>query len=224
MRGRSISYFSSIGVIAAAIVSGGLPARAHPHMWVDMRSYVVFDEQGLITAIALEWTFDDGYAQMALDGLDTDGDGVYSQAELEPLTKENIASLKDYNYFVVPRVNGDVVPLKDVTDYGQTYNEKLTLHFEARLAKPVDPHKDEFIYKIYDPEFFIDMQYADKDAIGIVGKMPAGCTLKVIEVTDDAQAQQIKAMLATKGKEWKPPADEDYGGLFAQPALILCNS
>ena len=194
-------------------------------MWIDMRSFVVFNESGLITRIDLEWTFDDGYAQMALDGLDLNGDGFYTDVELAPLTDENIKSLKDYNFFTVPRVNGQVAPIGEVTDYGQIYsNDKLTLHFQVPLASPVDPRKDEFLFKVYDPEFFIAMEYANQDAVGIVGKMPDGCSLKVIEVTADEQTGKLKEMLATKGKEWKPPADEDYGGLFAQPALILCAS
>ena len=49
-----------------------------------MRSDVVFNDAGLITAVNVEWTFDDGYTQMALDGLDSNGDSVYSQDELEP--------------------------------------------------------------------------------------------------------------------------------------------
>jgi len=177
------------------------------------------------TGIDLEWTFDDGYAQMALDGLDTDGDGVYSQAELDPLTKENIESLKDYNYFTVPRVNGEVVPIGAVTDYGQIYsNNKLTLHFQVPLETPVDPHKDEFLYKVYDPEFFIDIEYPDKESLGTVGTMPKGCRLKLIEVTADQQTLQIKQMLSTKDKQWKPPANEDFGGMFAQPVLVVCKS
>ena len=43
-----------------------------------MRSDVVFNEQGQVTALNLMWTFDDAYAQMALEGLDANGDGVYS--------------------------------------------------------------------------------------------------------------------------------------------------
>jgi ABC-type uncharacterized transport system substrate-binding protein len=222
----------SIGRLFAALtIAGGVPfamsaeASAHPHMWIDMHSYVVFDQRGLITGIDLEWTFDDGYAQMALDGLDTDGDGVYSQAELAGLTQENIKSLKDYSYFTVPRVNGDVVPVGDVTEYGQIYsNGKLTLHFEVPLAKPVDPRKEEFLYKVYDPEFFIDIEYAGTDSIGTVGQAPTGCRLKLIEVSADQQTLQIKQMLSTKGKEWKPPANEDFGGMFAQPTLVVCGS
>lgn len=216
-------WLARLAPFGAAVLCAA-PANAHPHMWIDMQSFVVFDDQGLITGIDLEWTFDDGYTQMALDGLDTDGDGVYSADELAPLTKENIESLKDYDYFTVPRVNGEVVPIGEVTDYGQTYNGKLTLHFQVPLKTPVDPRKQEFLYKIYDPEFFIDIEYTNKDSIGAVGKMPKGCHLKLIEVSADQQTTQIKQMLSTKGKEWKPPANEDYGGMFAQPALVLCNA
>ena len=70
-------------------------AQAHPHVWVSMRSDIVFTDDGLIKGVNIEWVFDDNYTQMAIDGLDTDGDGVYSQTELDPLTKENINSLKD---------------------------------------------------------------------------------------------------------------------------------
>jgi ABC-type uncharacterized transport system substrate-binding protein len=217
-------WLARLAPLGVAILSAG-PANAHPHMWIDMQSFVVFDDKGLITGIDLEWTFDDGYTQMALDGLDTDGDGVYSADELAPLTKENIESLKDYNYFTVPRVNGEVVPIGDVTDYGQIYsNGKLTLHFQVPLKTPVDPRKEEFLYKVYDPEFFIDIEYPTKESIGTVGPVPKGCHLKLMEVSADQQTTQIKQMLSTKGKEWKPPANEDYGGMFAQPTLVLCNA
>jgi ABC-type uncharacterized transport system substrate-binding protein len=221
---RRARFSANLVLIVSCTLAQGTPAGAHPHMWIEMHSYVVFNDRGLITAIDLEWTFDEGYAEMALDGLDTDGDGVYSQAELDPLTKENIKSLKDYGYFTVPRVNGEIAQIGEVTEYGQTYNDKLTLHFQVPLATPVDPRKDEFLYKVYDPEFFIAIEYAGKDSVGVVGKLPEGCSLKLIEVTADQQTLQLKEMLATKGKEWKPPENEDYGGLFAQPALILCSS
>jgi len=188
-----------------------------------MRSDVVFNDQGEVSSIAVEWVFDDGYAQLALDGLDTNGDGVYSQSELDPLTQENLKSLKDYNYFVVPRVNGKVVAITDPVDYGQIYsNGKLELHFTVPLATPVNPRKVEFQYKVYDPEFFIAMDYVEQDPVGIQGTMPQGCRLVVKPVISDQQLDQTRTMLSTKGTDWKPPEDEDFGGMFAQPALIIC--
>ena len=208
---------------AVAILLPATAASAHPHVWIAMRSDVVFNERAEITGIAIEWTFDDGYAQMALDGLDTNGDGVYSQDELDPLTQENLKSLKDYNYFVVPRVNGKIVNIGDPVDYGQIYsNGKLELHFTVPLAAPVNPHMAQFLYKIYDPEFFIAMDYVEDDPVGVLGIMPKGCRLKVEPVVSDQQLDQTRQMLSTKGVDWKPPVDEDFGGMFAQPALVIC--
>ena len=74
-------------IVMAALMANfaGSQAQAHPHVWIEMRSDVVLTDDGLIKGINLEWTFDDGYTQMALDGLDVDGDGIYSQALLTAL-------------------------------------------------------------------------------------------------------------------------------------------
>ncbi len=209
--------------LMTAAWAAATPASAHPHVWITMRSDVVFNAKGDVSGIAVEWTFDDGYAQVALDGLDTNGDGVYSQSELEPLTSENLKSLKDYNYFVVPRVNDKVVAIGDPVDYGQIYSSgKLELHFTVPLSAPVNPHKVAFQYKVYDPEFFIAMDYVEQDPVGIQGAMPQGCRLVVKPVISDQQLDQTRNMLSTKGTDWKPPEDEDFGGMFAQPALVIC--
>ena len=203
--------------------AGALPALAHPHVWVTMRSDVVFNDAGLIKGVNLEWSFDDGYTQMALDGLDTNGDSVYSQDELAPLTRENIASLKDYEFFTVMRSNGEKQPIGEVTEYGQIWsNEKLSLYFHVPLKTPVDPRKGEFMVKVYDPDFFIGMDYVADDPVSVIGPMPAACKLDVRPVPTDADLEQTRAMLATKGKDWKPEVAEDFGAMFAQPVAIVC--
>ncbi|CAN5474418.1 DUF1007 family protein [soil metagenome] len=220
MRGRR-GFLPGLTMLCLGAHSVG--AAAHPHVWIDMRSDVVYDDAGKVAAINLDWSFDDAYAQMALDGLDTNGDGVYSQAELDPLTKENIASLKDYGYFVVPRVNGKQVPIGEVTEYGQIYTgSKLELHMQVPLSKPVDPKTVQFSYKVYDPEFFIAIDYVKDEPVGVVGNQPPNCAPELHQVVIDEKLDQTKQMLATKGVEWKPPDDEDFGGQFASPVLVAC--
>lgn len=214
-------------IVMAAMTAGfaGTPAQAHPHVWIEMQSDVVFTEDGLIKGVDLEWTFDDAYTQMALEGLDVDGDGLYSQDELAPLTKENISSLKDYEYFTVMRANGEQQKIGEVTDYGQIWsNNKLTLHFQVPLEKPVDPKKEEFVLKVYDPEFFIAIDYMAVDPVDVVGKMPESCNLVVKPVPTDAELEQTRTMLSTKGKDWKPEAEEDFGAMFAQAVSIACKA
>jgi ABC-type uncharacterized transport system substrate-binding protein len=214
-------------IVMAALMAclSGSKAQAHPHVWIEMQSDVVFTEDGLIKGVDLEWTFDDAYTQMALDGLDLDGDGTYSQAELAPLTKENIASLKDYEYFTVMRANGEQQKIGEVTNFGQIWsNNKLTLHLQVPLEKPIDPKKDEFVFKIYDPEFFIAIDYVKDDPVDVVGKLPESCKLVVKPVPTDAELDQTRTMLSEKGKDWKPEVSEDFGALFAQAVSIACKA
>jgi ABC-type uncharacterized transport system substrate-binding protein len=214
-------------IVMAAMMAGfvGTPAQAHPHVWIDMQSSIVFTDDGLIKGVDVEWTFDDGYTQMALDGLDVDGDGIYSQDELAPLTKENIESLKDYEYFTVMRANGEQQKIGEVTDAGQIWsNNKLTLHFQVPLVKPIDPRKEEFMLKVYDPEFFIDLEYPADDAVDVTGKIPPACKLVVKPVPTDAELDQTRTMLSSKGTDWKPENPEDFGAMFAQAVSIACQA
>jgi ABC-type uncharacterized transport system substrate-binding protein len=214
-----------IAILGLAAICAASPARAHPHVWIDMRSDVVFNDEGLIKGVNLEWTFDDGYTEMALDGLDADGDGVYSQAEIEPLTRENIASLKDYEYFTVMRLNGEKQETSEVTEYGQIWsNNKLALHFHVPLKQPVDPAKGGFTLKVYDPDFFIAIDYVQDAPVAVLGRIPDACKLAVKPVPTDAELEQTRLMLSTKGKDWQPENNEDFGAMFAQAVSIECNS
>jgi ABC-type uncharacterized transport system substrate-binding protein len=201
------------------------PASAHPHVWIEMRSDLVFNDQGLVTAMNLAWTFDDGYAQMALDGLDTNGDGVYSQDELAQLTQENIGSLKDYDFFTVIRFNGQKQRLGQVTEFGQIHsNGRLQLYFQVPLATPLDPTKGEIVAKVYDPDFFIAIDYVKDDPVTAIGAIPQNCEIVLKPVPTNAEVEQTRAMLATKDRDWKPDTEEDFGALFAQPVTVQCKA
>lgn len=221
----NIGRWAFLTAIPVMLWLAASPARAHPHVWIEMRSDLVFNDQGQVAAMNLQWTFDDGYAQMALDGLDTNGDGVYSQDELTQLTQENLASLKDYDYFTVIRYNGEKQRFAPVTEYGQIYsNGKLQLYFQVPLATPIDPAKGEIIAKVYDPDFFIALDYVKDEPVTAIGAIPAKCRIVVKPVPTDAEIEQTRAMLATKDRDWKPDTEEDFGALFAQPVTVQCDT
>jgi ABC-type uncharacterized transport system substrate-binding protein len=207
----------------ASSLAGTVPAHAHPHVWADMRSRVLFDGRGLIHAIAVEWTFDKAYTAVAVDGLDANGDGIYSPDKLAPLTEVNLSSLKTYGYFIFVRMDGATQKIGDAMDAGQSYAKgRLTLHFTVPLLKPIDPRKDKFMLKVYDPEFFIDFEYAKTAPIAASGPMTDPCKLVLTPIPTDGQLDQTRLMLSTKGVDWKPGDGEDFGGLFAQATLVQC--
>lgn len=222
MRINCRAILPALGLLCWAVAS---PAEAHPHVWVEMQSGVAFNDQGQISAVKLVWTFDDGYAQLALDGLDTNGNGTYEAEELAPLTRENLDSLKDYEFFTHVRLDGKKQLLGPPMAAGQSYSGgKLQLHFELPLVTPVDPTKGEFVLKIYDPEFYISFDYTGTSPVSVTGRIPAACKPVLKPLPSDAEIEQTRSMLSTKGPDWKPDEEEDFGALFAQPMTIQCQA
>ena len=131
-----------LAVAACAGLAGA--AHAHPHVWATVRSEIILNADHQITGVRHAWTFDEFYSAMAVQGLDTNGDGVFSAKELEPLAEVNIKSLKDFDYFTFVHIgDADNLPLKPPENYSLDYDKSLlTLHFtlparEAdRYARP----------------------------------------------------------------------------------------
>ena len=91
-----------------------------------------------ITGIRHHWTFDEFYTAMAIQGLDANGDGIYSKEELEPLAKVNVELLKEFDYFTFVHLSDDdkSLPLKEPVGYSVDYDKTLlTLHFTLSPAR-----------------------------------------------------------------------------------------
>jgi ABC-type uncharacterized transport system substrate-binding protein len=214
---------STMAVCAAGLLWSGA-AQAHPHVWSDMRSDLVLDDQGRAVAINVEWIFDEGYTQAAIEGMDADGDGIYTPAELHPVATENINALKEFRYFVQAQANSKDVPYADVTEYGQRINDQGRLHmiFVVPFASPVDLTATQFNYSIYDPDFFIAYEFVKENPVAAIGDLPKGCTISVGTVAFDEQVEQTKNMLADKPVDWQPEQPTDFGAMFAQPVSVTC--
>lgn len=210
-------------IMGLAALLWAAPAAAHPQMQVTMRNGIVFNDQGLVTALNLDWTFDDDYARMALDGLDANGDGVYSQEELAPLTRENIESLKDYDYFTVIRFNGEIQPLAPVTEYGQLWsNGKLALHLQVPLKTPVDPRKGEVVAKIYDPAFDVGFDYAKDEPVSAIGALPDVCRIAAKPAPTSAEIDQMRAKLPAGDNSGNSGTDEEFAAFLAPAIIVQC--
>jgi len=211
------------GVVLLLLWATG--AVAHPHVWADIRSGLIVNADGKITGVRNEWTFDEGYTGFALDGLDTDHDGVYGPDEIRPLTEENIKNLLESAYFTVIRQNGHVLLQGEVKEYGQTYEGgRLTLYFVLPLKTPADPKAGPFDYKIYDPDFFIDFAYKKDDPVELEGNLPAGCKFELKPVPSDDEIAEKRDFLANKDINWQNDTGEDFGSIFAQAAVVECEN
>ncbi|HSM43062.1 MAG TPA: DUF1007 family protein [Afifellaceae bacterium] len=181
------------------------PAAAHPHVWIDSASEILFDASGRITAIRHHWRFDEAFSAYAIQGLDTDGDGTYSKAELDPLAEVNVTSLSEFAFFTFMAIGEKDVAFSEPRDYWLDLADGfLTLHFTLPLTEPVKPDAAA-VLEVYDPEYFVAFELPSTEAVRLVDA-PAGCGLTVQLARElDADAT---AALAEIGPEQRELPDE----------------
>ena len=208
---------SAVAATLLALTSIGV-AYAHPHVWIHQRSDLVFDASGKVTGINVEWQFDEYYSITAIEGLDTNKNGTYEPGELAPLAKENIESLKEYRYFTQAKANDKPIEYNDVTEFGSfVKGDHLTLYFSIPFKKPVEPKAEKISYSMYDPSFYIAIEFAAKDAINMTGTVPKGCTVEIADSEADAADTENPESFYEKFAE-----SQDIGGLYAQNINLNC--
>jgi ABC-type uncharacterized transport system substrate-binding protein len=210
----------SRAVLAALflILPAGL-ASAHPHVWVTMETDVVFGPNQEITGFRHKWTFDDMYAAFALNGLDTNGDGVYREEELKPLGQTNVEALKEFDYFTYPMIGQTRLPLKEPSEYRIDYKDKLlTLTFTLPLEAPVPFAKiKEFSFSVYDPGMYVSLVYTDKTPVKIASEKPLNCQP---HIGDRAVAKVKETTLSGLGENIDPSSN--FGAQFAERITLDC--
>ena len=199
---------------------GGTVAQAHPHVWITATSELIYAPDGSMSGVRHAWTFDDMFATYALQGLETRTKGVYSREELAPLAQTNVESLKEYNYFTFAKADGKKAKFQEPVDYYLEYKDgRLTLHFTLMLKAPVKPR--ELVLDVFDPEFFIDFKFADKDPVRLVGA-PAACQMTFQRPSDGtANAQKIGEQNFVERRKfelWRDVRQQDQGGVPMRPS------
>lgn len=208
-----------------AIAASAGVAAAHPHVWVDSRSDILFNEAGSISGIRHSWTFDEMFSSYAIQGLDEDNDGKLTRAELQPLAQVNVESLNEYDYFTNLGVIGvDEVygMFRDPVDYWLDYDGlRLTLNFTLPLTEPFDPAQGETAIEVYDPTFFVDFALAETDTAMLVDA-PAGCNLQIerAEGFDPATAGMLSQIPADVRE--LPPEILEMTVVNANTIRVIC--
>jgi ABC-type uncharacterized transport system substrate-binding protein len=98
------SFLSCAVLISAVTFAAG--ANAHPHVWVTLKSDLVFAPDGKVTAVRHAWTFDEMFSVFAAQGLDKDGDGKLSREDVAELAVVTVTSLEEFNYFSLGKSGG----------------------------------------------------------------------------------------------------------------------
>lgn len=205
---RSGMFAAACAAIMALQAASIMPAQAHPHVWVNVETTVLYD-QGKIAGFKHRWTFDDMYTAMAIQGLDKNRDGTYTREELAELAQVNMDGLKEFGYFTVAKIKDATVPLAAPKDYWLDHKDGvLSLNFTLPLEKPVPAETEGFEFAVYDETFFIAFDLAKDNPVRLSEGAPAGCSARIggsekdlaeLQRLNDAFGGQLTAGNANQG-------------------------
>jgi ABC-type uncharacterized transport system substrate-binding protein len=192
--------------LAASLCILPASANAHPHVWVTVKSTVLYKNEA-ITGLQEAWTFDEFYTATAIEGLDKNGDGKYDRQELQPLAQVNVDGLKEFGYFTFAKLGDGDLKFNAPVDYWleHTADGILTLHFTLPLAQPVLADAPEFTFSVHDPSYFIAFSLAKDHPVNLGTGAPPGCSAAIHDPIEeegsDAQAlnQAFSGVLGTSG-------------------------
>jgi len=212
---RALRLFVLPALLALAPVSG---ARAHPHVFVAVKTIVLFGPDGRITGLRHSWTFDDMYSAFATQGLGGRV-GKPSEAELKELARVNVEQLEDADFFTFVRAGGRKADFAPAIDYAITLDAKkiVTLHFTAPFKEPASAGKA-FTLQVYDPTYFVAFDFEKTSPVSLSGA-PQGCSLNVVTPPPLLPEDQRK-LNDSMGTNVSP--GEDFGLKLASRAVVAC--
>jgi ABC-type uncharacterized transport system substrate-binding protein len=211
--------FVSVLALVGIVVAGGA-ADAHPHVWVTIKSELVYAPDGTVTGVRHAWTFDDMFSVFATQGIEAKKKGEFTREELAPLAEVNVTSLKEYDFFTYASANGARIEFKEPpAGYYLDFHPKdtvLTLHFTLPLKTPVKA--PDLTVEVYDREFFVDFSFAKKDPVKLVGA-PSQCKLSVTNPQDMNAA--LMQRLSELGPNQRDPS-LTIGAEYANRISVKC--
>ncbi len=206
---------ATVGLCALFAASAAL---AHPHVWVTVHSQIAFSPDGKVASIVHDWVFDEMYSSFATQGLAKPGELVKREV-FAPLAQENAGGLAQIGYFTTLKIGGKAVDFGNVTEYWmeERPDHLVTFHVVLPLKTPMPPGRYLSLL-VADPEYFIDFEFDDHDAIKLVSA-PAGCSASIAKPKPlaDEEKQKLDESFFTN---LAPGAN--FGFKMASRVIVAC--
>lgn len=192
---------------------------AHPHVWVQVKTEIVYGENETVTGLRHSWTFDEMYSIFALQGLDQNGNGIYDQPELQPLLDVNINSLKEFDYFTFSKSGEQDLTHTNPTDATISLLDNLVnLSFVLPLEQPVKADAAAYSFAVYDPTYYISFTFENDMQMQIASSKPSGCQTQFT-----APKQTISSLFNMSEADFlNLGVNVNFGGQFAQHVILQC--
>ncbi len=195
------------------------PVVAHPHIYVDGGLDFYF-EGGKLTRLRVTWVYDPFYSLFLLQdaAIDTDGDGLLTDAEKEQLAARQSNWIEDFDGDSFLWQNDARIGLsRPVEPTADLVNGQVTIVFDRFLDEPVGPG-DGLVAKAFDPSYYV--HYAITKPPRVIGAAP--CLAELTPFVASGAIGALQADLSALGQD-ETPEMPNIGELFADRIDLICD-
>ncbi|WP_245798175.1 DUF1007 family protein [Vibrio ostreicida] len=204
--------FGLVGMVAVCISS---LVHAHPHSWVDMKTQIE-GENGLVSGIKMEWTFDAMTSAYLLDGEDMSPENA--EKTLDKIAKTVVKNMVSEDYFTYFYDGEKPVKYHRALDPKlERAKSKLKLSFTLPLARPKPLTRDTLRLLAFDSSYYVDMVWRSKSDIILSKGLAKQCQLELVEPNPTSQQMMYAMSLPTNADP-----DNTLGQLFTQMVKMHC--
>lgn len=205
-------------LIALALLMAATQAKAHPHVWIDLRIKPLMTEQGNLLGLQQAWRFDPFYSLVLIEELEKGGPKAELEERYDQLAWEIVKNLNSVNFFTQGQAGLTASEWSQVTEATlMKIGQRLELRFNLPLAKPLSVKGSAFSYQVYDPTYYIEMLHATESGLDKT-QLATACQLQLEEPTPTSNLiEQALALDKTETSE-----DPELGKHFAERVTLVC--
>jgi len=154
---------------------------AHPHVFIDNRITVVFNDKGL-KGFRHEWAFDEMFSSTIIQEFDLNADGEFSEEEIKKVEKGAFSNLKEYNYFTDITINGKHFKIQEVNSfYAEIDSGVMVYEFFIPCEVTGTLENQEVKIAVFDPTYFVQVLLASEDTFSFIDTLNVKFSYQVFE-------------------------------------------
>lgn len=213
-----MKHLSALILFCASVTS----LAAHPHVFIDTGIDLVVDAQGQLTHLRVTWEYDALYSLLITEdmGLDPDGDGTLTKAEIDRLNGFDMQWVDEFNGDLLASSGGRQIALSGPKDVITRFEDARIVTSHLRALETPAPAGSPVTISPFDPTYYTAYEVSrpvtapEGSDCDITRQMPdmTGATAKL---------QQQLAALAPN----EDPADvglPEIGAELATNVIVTC--
>ena len=160
--------------------------QSHPHIFIDNRITVVFDEDGL-AGFRLNWVFDKVFSAAIIHDYDKNGDQNFNQEEIEAVKDGAFSNLINFHYFCDISIDNSPFHVQYVTDFtAATKQSRIIYNFFVPCHVRAIPGYKTVSAAVYDETYFTEISYEAQNPVTVENLDDFECGYELVENTRKA--------------------------------------